>query len=152
LDGWTVTQDGGSASGKGTVTVEGTAAVLREGDSFTVSLSKSFVVPAGATTLSFMFDDPAFDVTSIGLIKDAFEAALLDPSGQSLVHTIGAGRDAFFNITEGQPAALGSEATLADHTVTLDLAGLFAGTTATLVLRLVNNDADTGTSVAIDCV
>src|SRR5262249_24380059 len=75
-----------------------------------------------------------------------------DSSGQSLVHTIGAGRDAFFNITEGQSAALGSEATLNGQTVALDLSGVFAGTTATLILRLVNNDSDHNTSVSITCV
>src|SRR5262249_10614302 len=63
-----------------------------------------------------------------------------------------AGRDAYFNITEGQPAALGQEASLNGQTVALDLSAISAGTTATLIVRLVNNDTDHNTSVAITCV
>ena len=36
--------------------------------------------------------------------------------------------------------------------MTLNLSGVFAGTSATLVIRLVNNDQDHSTSVAITCV
>jgi RHS repeat-associated protein len=152
LTGWTTSEPGGSASGHGTVTVQGDRVVLREGDSFLVALERTFVIPAGATSLSFTYADLSFDTTDTNSIKDAFEASLLDSSGQTLVHTIGAGRDAFFNITEGQSPALGSEATLSGQIVTLDLAGVLAGTTATLVLRLVNNDSDHNTSIAITCV
>jgi hypothetical protein len=152
LTGWKVDQQGGSDSGQGTVGVEGDRVVLREGDSFRVSLERSFVIPVGASTLSFSYADLSFDTTSVGTIKDAFEASLLDASGRTLVHTIGAGRDAFFNISEGQSAALGSDATSGGQTVALDLSGVSAGTTATLILRLVNDDSDHGTSVTITSV
>src|SRR5262249_6624971 len=100
-------------------------------------------------SLSFSYVDLNFD-TSAHFVKDAFEAALLDDQGNSLVPTIGAGKDAFFNITEDTAAALGSTATLSGQkTVTLDLSGVFPGTAATLVFRLVNNDTDTDTSVRI---
>jgi hypothetical protein len=36
-------------------------------------------------------------------------------------------------------------------TVDLDISKLFAGTTGTLIFRLVNNDSDTTTSVQITC-
>src|SRR5262249_34389806 len=149
--GWNVKQDGGTAPGAGSVTVEGTDAVLREGNSFDVTLSKSFVVPDRPSVVSFMFSNLAFDTLATGQIKDAFEAALVDGAGNPLVHRMGAGRDAFFNITEGVPAALGAEASEEGQTVTLSLAGVTPGTMATLVLRLVNNDSDTGTSVHITC-
>ena len=154
LTGWTTSERGGTPTGQGDVVVEGDHVVMREGDSFEVTLSHTFTVPAGATSLSFLFDGPAFDTSDPAAINDAFEAAFLDDAGQPLVHTIGPGRDAFFNITEGEAPALGSEATYdaATHLVTLDLSGLFAGTSATLVLRLVNNDTDTESSVAITCV
>ena len=152
LTGWTIDNQGGSTSGHGTAAVAGDRVVIREGDSFHVALEHTFVIPAGATSLSFDYADLSFDTSSVGTIKDAFEASLLDSSGQSLVHTIGTGRDAFFNITEGTNPALGSEATLSGQTVALNLSGVFAGTTATLVLRLVNNDTDHNTSVAITCV
>jgi hypothetical protein len=152
LTGWTIDEQGGSTSGHGTAEVEGDHVVLSEGDSFHVALEHTFVIPAGATSLTFTYDNLAFDTTDPSAIKDAFEASLLDSSGHSLVNTIGAGRDAYFNITEGETPALGSGATLTGTTVTLDLAGVFAGTSATLVIRLVNNDSDHGTSVAITCV
>ena len=44
------------------------------------------------------------DVTNEAQAKDAFEAAFVDASGHSLVQTIGADRDAFFNISETTPA------------------------------------------------
>jgi hypothetical protein len=152
LTGWTTDEQGGSTANHGTVAVAGDQVVLREGDSFRVGLERSFVIPAGATSLSFDYANLAFDTSSVGTIKDAFEAALVDASGQSLVHTIGTGRDAFFNITEGQAPALGSEANINGPEVTLNLSGVSSGTTATLIIRLVNNDQDHGTSVAITCV
>ncbi len=152
LTGWTTSIQGGTPAGQGTIGVQGDSVVLREGDSFQVALERTFVIPAGAASLIFMYDNLSFDTSSVGTIKDAFEASLVDPSGQSLVHTIGAGRDVYFNISEGQPAVVGSDATLSGQTVTLNLSGVFAGTTATLVIRLVNNDTDHNTSVAITCV
>src|SRR5262249_28601277 len=43
LAGWTTGQSGGSPSGAGTVSAVGGAATLREGDSFTVSLQRTFM-------------------------------------------------------------------------------------------------------------
>src|SRR5205085_7597725 len=82
---------------------------------------------------------------------DAFEAALVDTAGHTLVHSYTTDRDAFFNLTEDQPAALGVEASLVDKTVTLDLSGIAPGTQGTLIFRLVNNDSDVNTSVEIVC-
>jgi hypothetical protein len=59
----------------------------------------------------------------------------------------------FFNQTQGQPVALGINTQQPGNTVSLDLSHLAAGTQATLEVRLVNNDADTGsisTSVRLD--
>jgi hypothetical protein len=156
LADWKSDQTGGTNTGQGTVTLDTSgkenSVLLSEGDSFRVALERTFVVPAGASSLEFEYANLSFDTSSLGTIKDAFEGSLVDPSGQSLVHTIGAGRDAFFNITEWQGAALGSETTISAQTVTLDLSGVSAGTTATLILRLVNNDTDHNTSVGITCV
>jgi YbbR domain-containing protein len=41
-----------------------------------------------------------FDTTDPDSINDAFEVALVDAQGNSLIHTIQPNRDAFFNITE----------------------------------------------------
>ncbi len=66
----------------------------------------------------------------------------MDAEGNSLVHTIAGSRDAFFNITEGEAALLATGASLDGTTLSLNLAGLPAGSAATLLIRLVNNDSD----------
>jgi RHS repeat-associated protein len=152
LDGWTVQQTGGSSTGQGTVTVEGTDAVLREGDSFRVVLSHPYTVPTTPSQLVFTYSDLSFDTTAVGRIQDAFEAAFVDGAGNPLVHPYAADRDAFFNISETTPETLGAEATVNGQTVSLDLSAVAPGTTGTLILRLVNNDGDTQTSVHINSV
>lgn len=151
LTDWRVTQDGGTPVAKGTVTAVDCQAVLREGDSFRVAIEQTFTVPAGATSLSFHYDALNFDTTSTNLIKDAFEVALVDSAGASLVptYTGDASRDAFLNITEGLSPAQGQGVTVVNGLVTVGLMGVAPGTLATLIFRLANNDADTSTSVRI---
>ncbi|MCU0961709.1 MAG: PKD domain-containing protein, partial [Pirellulaceae bacterium] len=150
LEGWDLSVVGGSASGRGSVTVG--SAILREGDSFLVSLEHAFQVSEHPAPLVFTFTDLHFDRTDPDFINDAFEATLVDADGRSLVHTIGTGRTAFFNITEGEAVVLGAGASIAEgdvRTVTVDLTRVPAGTHATLQFRLVNNDADTESTVRI---
>jgi RHS repeat-associated protein len=146
---WTAAERGGSAGVRGGVTVAPDAAVLREGDSFVTSLSKSFVVPAVPVTVSFTYSALAFDGTAAGLVNDAFEAALVDRDGRPLVTAYAGGRDAFFNATHGVAAATGADVSEQGGTVSIDLSGVPAGTVATLIIRLVNNDADTGSVVTV---
>ena len=47
----TVDQRGGTGTGQGSVTVEGTDAVLREGNSFDVTLGRTFVVPTNPSAM-----------------------------------------------------------------------------------------------------
>ena len=148
---WTQLQVGGSPTDAGSVDIPVSGgATLHEGDSFNVTLRKTLTVPQQVSDLVFSFDAPAFDTTSQGTIKDAFEVAFVDANGNSLLQTIGAGQDAFFNVSEGQAAALAAGVTLQGNTVTVSLAGLLAGSTGTLVFRLVNNDKDTNTSVHVN--
>jgi RHS repeat-associated protein len=154
LDGWTTSQTGGNGADVGTVTHDTTGhgrAVLREGKSFQVVLQRSFVVPDNPTTIGFEYADLGFDTTDTSFINDAFEVALLGENGQSLVPAFANGRDAFFNITEGMQVAAGAGTTVSGTRVAVDVSDLIPGTTATLVFRLVNNDKDTTTSVAIVC-
>jgi RHS repeat-associated protein len=146
---WSIAEGGGTGTGRGSATITDCGAVIREGNSFQVTLRHSLTLPATPSVLRFQFDGPSFDTTAQHVIHDAFEAALVDASGNSLVHTVRPNHDAYFNISEGQSAALGAGATFDGHTVTVPLAGLAPGSTATLVLRLVNNDHDTNTSVNI---
>ena len=148
----TIGQSGGSASGKGGVTIDGCDATLREGDSFDVTLREPITIPQQASTLTFSFSAPSFDRSSQGRVKDAYEVALVDGLGNSLVPAIAASRDSFLNISEGQPTARGTWATLSGQTVTLDLSNITPGTAATLVFRLANNDGDVNTSVDVGSV
>ena len=149
LTGWNVDERGGVAPGKGTVVSSNGSAILTEGNSFAVAFSKTFVVPSFPSRLSFQYSDLNFDESSTGLIKDAFEAAFVDDQGRPLTPTFTPGRDAFFNITEGMPVAGGAGVSTSGKTVSVDLSGVPSGTVGRLILRLVNNDADTRTSVSI---
>jgi RHS repeat-associated protein len=112
---------------------------LTEGAGFSSIFRFAFTVPKQAATLQFSYDSLKFDPTG-PFMPDAFEAALVDGQGNPLVLPIGGSHDAFFNITNGQTAALGANTRLAGTTVRVDLAHIPAGTRATLVVRLVSND------------
>ena len=120
---------------------------LIENDDFLSSQSREIVVGPDANSLSFQFT-PEFDTTA-NFVNDAFEVALVDENGQSLVHSINSDRDAFFNLTEGEVAAASVNTIQSGDTVTLDLSHIAEGTVANLVFRLVNNDSDTQSQVTI---
>ncbi|MCT7981571.1 DUF4114 domain-containing protein, partial [Laspinema olomoucense] len=123
--------------------------VLVEGENFSVSHREELTIPQTSSQLVFTLAALNFDRSDSNAINDAFEVALLDAKGNSLVHTIGSG-DAFFNLTEGEEPKLaaGVEYNESAGTVTLNLNGVSPGS-ANLVLRLVNGDRDTTTSVSI---
>ena len=148
LTGWRSGESGGSNAGSGGVVASNCHAVLREGDSFVVSLERSFTVPDQPTVLTFSYTSLSFDTTD-NSVSDAFEAALVDADGNPLVHTIDRDRDAFFNSSEGIAAAVGQGTTHDGPLISVDISRLFAGTTARFILRLVNNDQDVQTSVRI---
>ena len=151
LDGWVVTENGGSATGRGDVIAEDGSALMREGDSFTVTLQRNLEIPNAPDFLEFTYSDLSFDLTQSDFVNDAFEVGLVDSEGNSLVPTIESGRDVFFNLSEDQPAALGNGTTTDGATVRVDISELFPGTEATFKFRLVNNDSDTGSSVRVLC-
>ncbi len=127
----------------------GVDVVLREGTNFSPTQAVTFTVDR-PSILNFTIE-PTFDTADPASINDAFEVALVDANGNSLVHTIAQGRDIFFNLTEGEPTALGVGATysIQTQTVSLNLTGIQSGTPATLIFRLVNDDGDSTTSVRI---
>jgi RHS repeat-associated protein len=147
---WTIDVVGGTEAGRGSVTAG--SAILTEGDSFLVSLERSFVVPENPSPLVFRYTELNFDTSDPDSINDAFEASVVGDDGRTLVQTFASGRDAFFNVSEDVGLALGPGATQegdAVKTVSLDMTGVTAGTMATVRFRLVNNDQDTETSVHI---
>jgi len=149
LSGWNVFESGGTITEKVTVTAMNCEATLREGNSFIVGLERTFKVPATPTAIQFTYKNLSFDLSSNGSIRDAFEVAIVDNNGHSLVSTFASGRDAFFNITEELPAAFGKGIQLVDQTITVILNGIPEDTDAKLVFRLSNNDRDSHSQVTI---
>jgi RHS repeat-associated protein len=127
----------------------GSQITLAEQTNFVPQRSQTLVVPASPSILSFKID-PTFDLNDLKSINDAFEVALVDKDGNSIVHTTAKGRDAFFNLTEGEGAAMGVGASYnaTTKTVSLNLMGVKPGE-AQLIFRLLNNDSDTTTNVKI---
>ncbi|MEX2214855.1 MAG: putative Ig domain-containing protein [Phycisphaeraceae bacterium] len=148
------TTDAAGNTGEAGLTVireDGQTVVLVEGSDFTVQFQSTFTVPEAASTLAITFDALLFD-SSDAFINDAFEIALVDAQGRSLVHTATGGSslfDAAFNLTQNQSALLGVNTQLDGQTVLIDLTHIAPGTQATLIARLVNNDADTQSTVSI---
>ncbi len=157
---WSSSQSGGSGSASewGSTFLEKGDLVLEEGNSFEVTSSTVLTIPQNAVTLAIGYVlETSGD--SIREINDAFELAIIDASGNSLVPTIGHGRDSFFNFTEQyELAQLGATTThlpwvalppyaTAAGTVQIDVSTLPAN--AILLARLVNNDSDTETKVHI---
>ena len=132
---WTIDESGGTPPNEGNVALDGTTAVLSEGNSFLVTLGRSFTVPDDPVSLTFTFDDPEFDLSNQAFINDAFEAALVGADGNSLVHTIADDYDAFFNVTEDQTPATAQGAWLDGNELSLDISHLGAGSQATIVFR-----------------
>ena len=136
----------------GSVIASNCAAILTEGDSFSVTLERIFTITNANTVLNFTYANLAFDTNTQQRIKDGFEAGLLDAAGNPLTFIIGENRDAFFNVSEGQPPALAAGVTNNGSMVSVDLSYLPAGTIAKLVFRLINNDIDHATTVRIEDV
>ncbi len=146
---WQVVESGGSADGHGSVTSELCGATLREGDSYSLAIEAPFRVPNSPTALRFTFDQLSFDTSSPAFVNDALEIAMLDPEGNPLGKTFAPGRDAAFNVTEGEAASFSDGVSADGHQVYVGLNGLPAGMSGKLVVRLVNNDSDTNTSVRL---
>ena len=122
--------------------------VLLEEDNFVTTATQSFVVSEDDQQLVFQFTR-SLDSTD-EFVNDAFEVALLDDQGRSLVHTIDPGRDTYYNFTERSFNRTGANTVFErGGTVRLDLSHIARGTTANLVFRLINNDNDTASRVRI---
>ena len=156
LEAWRKEDDWGTLTiGGATVAVEYSAPdsvvrniLLQEKSNFSSSHSTSVVIPEEPSVLTFNYNR-TFDRTDENGINDAFEVALVGENGDSLVHTIAAGRDAFVNVTEGEGVAKASGVSTDSGTVTLDLSGIPPSSKANLIFRLVNNDGDTETRVTV---
>ncbi len=150
--GWTTSENGGTDPGRGSVNLSDAGALLREGNSFRVGIDREFALPGDLSQLMLSFSELSFDTTATGEIRDAFEIALLDDQGQSVVATVGSGLDAIFNATEGIAQLLAPGVVLDGQMLSIFLDRSLVGDSVHVVARLVNNDADQNTSVRITCV
>ncbi|MCM1981745.1 T6SS effector amidase Tae4 family protein [Lyngbya confervoides] len=144
--------EGGAQTQTATLSVvveEITGVTLVEEQFFEVVYEESVVIPVEPSRLVVRFANLNFDPTDPDFINDAFEVALVDESGRSLVQTVGSGKDAFFNVTEDELPQLAPGVTQDNQTVQVDVSGIEPGTNARLIFRLVNNDDDTETTVLI---
>ena len=149
LEGWTVTESGGTPGDAGTVTIQDGEIILTEGNSFLVTAETDIVIPEDPHELLVDFLE-TFDLSD-DFINDSFEIALVDDDGLPVVPVFARGSDAFFNFTEEQGPQPVTEDTPQGRGVRLDIATLPAGATYRLVLRLVNNDTDTTSVVTVGC-
>ncbi|MCC7338411.1 MAG: putative Ig domain-containing protein [Pirellulaceae bacterium] len=152
LSGWTVFESGGTSTGRGTVIVQDCTAVIREGDSFIVGMERTITIPIEPSAITLAIKNLTFDESSQGFIRDAFEVALVDESGNTLVRSHSTGRDALFNATEGLSTSVAQGIQFSNDTITVGLGGIPAGTTGKLILRLMNDDDDKNSQVAISSV
>ncbi|MGE5609729.1 MAG: putative Ig domain-containing protein [Bacillota bacterium] len=153
---YTFYEMGGSAEGKASVDHSTNGSVLlKEGDSFLAALSREVVIPesgsGGSAYLEVLsYSDLLFPSQTPDMIHDAFEVALVDDQGRSLVPTIGPNHDAFLNITEGvDEVAKADGVDVTTGVVKVNVSHLTPGITAYLRVRLVNNDGDADSSVRV---
>ncbi|HUP82468.1 MAG TPA: putative Ig domain-containing protein [Pirellula sp.] len=146
---WEFDTNGGSSGHAGRVVPAACSPKLIEGDSFRTELSAKVVVPATPSAIKLQFESPAFDTRSLGLIRDAFEIALLDAKGNSIIAPIITRGNAIYNATEGIGSLSATGITTNQNEVLIGLNGIQAGTTAHVVVRLINNDGDETSQVRI---
>ena len=132
--------------------VEKNDIILLEENNFNTTSTQTLEFSEIPKQLNIKLTTLDFDTTDTDSINDALEIALVDEEGQSLVHTIGNNKQAFFNKTESQEILLAPGVTYdeSDKTIVLNLTDIPAETTANLVFRLINNDSDTTTTATIE--
>lgn len=123
-----------------------------EGDSFLTELSAAMVVPDTPSAVEVVFSDLSFDTTATNSIRDAFEIAIVDGAGNSLVKTIAPQHDASVNASEGIQREIADGVQFEGDSVRIGLNGIPTGTDIRAIVRLVNNDSDTQTAVTINAI
>ena len=143
---------GGFASGGGTYANLACSPQLIEGTGFKTELNRVLKVPGDKSVLQVQFGAPAFDATSQGQIRDAFEIEITDSEGHPVVLPYQSSRDAAYNWSEGLPPAHGTGtwsnagSPSQEPTVLIDLTGLSFGTE----IHVVASDFRTNSEPMVD--
>jgi DNA-binding beta-propeller fold protein YncE len=149
----------------GSVAIDNGAAVLTENPTVMSGLAQSFIIPVGATSLTFTITGQGFATNAAGNPADAFEVALLDAVTDAPLTGTAVGlsqTDSFLNIqatgeiffasgvaVSGRAVSGQGGSLDAPITVTLDLTGVQDGIAATLYFDLLGFSA-TASSLTID--
>ena len=104
--GWKPT-DLDSQSGAGFVSNASCSPKLNEGDSLRTTLKSTLVLPDDSSAVRVLFENPAFDTTSVDSIRDAFEIVVTDASGNPIVLPYSPRLEATFNISESIASTYG---------------------------------------------
>ncbi len=152
---WSFEESGGSANARGSYVASACSPKLIEGNSYSSQLSAEVSLPDSNSAIQVHFSAPVFDATSQNAIRDAFEILVLDEAGQPLTLPFEFKRDAAYNWSDNVEPIFGAGTQVtslpsdAISTTVFNLSGVAAGTKVQVVARLLNNDADTLSSVVI---
>ncbi|MFT7668183.1 MAG: hypothetical protein ACI8X5_000870 [Planctomycetota bacterium] len=150
--GWTIDVSAPSGGPAGSVTFDSGRACFLEKYSLLTTLSQTFVMPEGASTLEFDLTlDPGFDLSG-GFIPDAFEAQLLNGALMSVVPTWSAGASSCFNLQENLTSNLGGGTSYSGGHVVVDVSGVPVGESVTLYFDLIGPDSDHESGVKVSNV
>ena len=148
-EGWKYDANSSNGLDGGFVSSASCGPKLHEGVSYITQISTDVTIPPNATNLSFRVSNTSFDTSSATGMKDAFEAALVDQNGNTLVFPFSRNRDSFLNMSEGQVPVSAPGVKVTGDTIDVNVSQIPAGTVAKLLIRLVNNDRDTQTSAGV---
>ena len=152
---WNLSTSNVSSGSSGHVGISSCSPLLIEGDSLKTELNQTVVLPDDTSAIRVSFEAPVFDTLSADSIRDAFEILVLDEMGVPFNLPFGSHREASYNWSENVTPGYGPDTTITTlpngsiSTATFNLSGLATGTKVQVVARLVNNDKDTTSSVAI---
>jgi hypothetical protein len=151
LGGWT-------ASSPSLVTLNAAhQVVLHESATATVTLFQDFTLPTGARLLTFTLVGTTVETGGSGIIPDAFNVSLLNPTTQvSLVPTVNATTDAYYirDLVQGAPTANGAPGvTVSDlgggaMRIDLDISAM-GGHDGRLLFRLIGGGVNTTDTVTL---
>ena len=133
--------------------VVGDQRILSEGTGFQVQQSTSLNLSQLRGIVSFDIDAQFDRTDQTAVTEDRFLVYLVgDPSlpSQTLLGKPGVSGGTVFSLTEKQAEFVPGLVSFDGKTVQIDLSSLTTQTQATLIFQLVNNDADSGTSVKVE--
>ncbi len=149
--GWKFHGEGNIASGF--VSASACSPKIHEGTSYKTELVSEVTLPTANSAIRISFESPAFDMSSVNSIRDAFEILVRDLAGNTIVLPHAPQFDSVYNWSENVDSIFGPSVVRSVNAglqvATVNLTGVAADIKVQAVVRLVNNDRDRGTSVVV---